>query len=128
MQALLFAFIMFIYATMTWVDAITAGSFGDGKANINIILGFQVLTFNDYFGIIKLPSLNLDWIFAVWGATTWDFWFLGGVLQPVRIIVGLMFTSMMGWGLMTVVIPILISAVTTLIQGVRATTGIFRGG
>ena len=128
MQTILFGFVLFVYIVMTWVDAITTGSFGDGKADINIILGFQVLTFNDYFGIIKLPALNIEWVFAVWGAMTWDFWFFGGTLQNVRVLVALPMTAFMGWGLMTVVIPILISAVSTLIQGVRAGTGIFRRG
>lgn len=128
MQALLFAFVLFIYVTMTWVDAITTASFGSGKANINVILGFEVVTFNDFFGVIKMPSPNTEWIFAVWGAVTWDFWFFNGVMSHVRMLVGLLGTAFMGWGLMTVVIPILISAVSTLIQGVRATTGIFRRG
>ncbi len=128
MQALLYAFVILTYVILTMVDAAFAESFTGEDANVNVVLGFEFLTFKDFFGPIKIPWINTDWITAFWGMVTWDFWFFAGVNQFARTIVAVPFSAAAGWGIKTVVLPILLQATSVLIQGVRSTIGIFRGG
>lgn len=128
MLALLFSFCMLAVITAGWVDAITAQDFTGVESNVNIMLAFEIVEFKDIFGKTLIPTINFDWFVSAWNVFTWNYWFFGGVNQHVRLFTALIITSAAFWGIKTTLGPIILQAVSTLLQGVRAGISIFRGG
>lgn len=123
MGALLFAFLVSMIITLGYVDALTSQSIAGTQSSVNVLLGFQFITWIDIFGPINIPWINDDWIAALWDAVTWNFWFFSGIGEHIRTLIALVVTSLAGWAFVVNILPILLSAASTALQGVRATLG-----
>lgn len=119
MQGKHYSWMLFVWLVLIMLDGIGSGVSAGRESNVNVALSLDVLKMYTIAGI-SIPLPNLGFFSAVYNLASWDFWFLDNTFgKLVRLFVGLPIMGLLVWGLLTTVMPVIItgaSAVLTFIS------------
>lgn len=108
MSSRLFFVTAFAWLLSTWLQGLLADEVA-GTSDIATVLSMQVIEIRTY-ATIPVPIPRIDWVSAVGRLLVWDYpWFQGG-MEVVRWLIVLPLTAAVLWGMITGVLPVLISA------------------
>ena len=116
MQGKHYAWMMFVWMVMIMLDGIGSGTSAGRESNVNVALSLDVLKMYSIIGI-SIPLPNLSFFTACYGLASCDFLYLDNTFgKLLRLFVGLPLMALLIWGLMTTVLPIIVTGVTGILS------------
>jgi hypothetical protein len=108
----------FVWAIMVVVNSIFQQAM-TGISDMNTVLSLGVIRWTEIANI-PIPVPNFGWFQSVYALISWDFFFLSGVLNFVRILGFLWLMAGFAWGFWTTFLPVLLRLVEASASFIRA--------
>ena len=99
---------------MMLFDAVGQGSMGD-TGHLTSALTLQVIKTQTFFGV-GIPLPNLEWLEAVWGILSWNFFFDFEAGLWLRLFAASTVQAVLLWGFVTQVLPVVISGISAFVN------------
>lgn len=116
MGAKTYGWLFFTWIVMMFLDALGSGATSaEYSSNSNIALSLNVLKMYN-IGFISIPLPNVAWFGAIYSLASWKFWFFDNTFGLlVRLFVGLPIMAILMYGLITSVMPVIISGASAVL-------------
>ena len=134
MSGKMYAVVIFGWIMSTWMQSVVSTD-TQVTSDLNTVLSMEIITMRSW-AAFSVPIPNLGYVAAIARMMSWNYPWFHGQMQIVRAIILLPLSGVLIWGLLTGVMPVLLSASqqvlsagSNIVSGLlRGASGIIRGG